>query len=116
MTNSVDSDEMVCYEPSHLNLHCLHSYSFLSTELKGLTLSMLGKIFSKLHFDNTKTYLYDLDPVKPHIYIVKLGFTCVGVGGGVYIIFLISAQHIACWYSLEPPWQIYVLSRNMKNI
>ena len=45
----------------------------------------------------TKTYLYNFDPLKPHFYIVKLGFT------GVYIIFLISAQNIDCWYSLEPP-------------
>ena len=34
----------------------------------------------------TKTYVYNFDPLKPHFYIVKLGFT------GVYIIFLISAQ------------------------
>ena len=34
----------------------------------------------------TKAYLYNLDPLKPHFYTVKLGFT------GVYIIFLISAQ------------------------
>ena len=32
-----------------------------------------------------KTCLYYIDPLKPHFYIVKLGFT------GVYIIFLISA-------------------------
>ena len=38
-----------------------------------------------------------LTPLKPHFYIVKLGFT------GVYIIFLISAQNIECGYSLEPP-------------
>ena len=31
----------------------------------------------------TKTRLYNFDPIKPHFYIVKLGFT------GVYIIFLI---------------------------
>ena len=37
-------------------------------------------------YDITKTYLYNFDPLKPHFYIVKLGFT------GVYIIFLISAQ------------------------
>ena len=43
------------------------------------------------------TYLYNFDPLKPHFYIVKLGFT------GVYIIFLISAQNIDCGYSLEPP-------------
>ena len=45
----------------------------------------------------TKTRLYNVDPLKSHIYIVKLGFT------GVYIIFLISAQNIDCGYSLEPP-------------
>ena len=44
-----------------------------------------------------KTYLYNFDTLKPHIYIVKLGFT------GVYIIFLISAQNIDCGYSLEQP-------------
>ena len=44
----------------------------------------------------TKTYLYNFDPLKPHFYIEKLGFT------GMYIIFLISAQNIDCGYSLEP--------------
>ena len=39
----------------------------------------------------TKTRLYNIDPLKPHIYIVKLGFT------GVYIIFLISAQKHRLW-------------------
>ena len=34
----------------------------------------------------TKTRLYNFDPLKPHLDIVKLGLT------GVYIIFLISAQ------------------------
>ena len=45
----------------------------------------------------TKTRLYNFDPLKPHFYIVKLGFT------GVYIIFLISAQNIDCGFSLELP-------------
>ena len=45
----------------------------------------------------TKTRLYNFDPLEPHFYIVKLGFT------GVYIILLISAQEIDCGYSLEPP-------------
>ena len=45
----------------------------------------------------TKTYLYNFDPLKPHFYIVKLGFT------GVYIIFLIFVQTHRLWYSLEPP-------------
>ena len=41
--------------------------------------------------DITKTCLYNFDPLKPHFYIVKLGFT------GVYIIFLISAQKQRLW-------------------
>ena len=45
----------------------------------------------------TKTYLYNLDPIKPHFYIIKLGFT------GVHTIFHFSAQNIDCGYSLEPP-------------
>ena len=39
----------------------------------------------------TKIYLYNFDPLKPHFYIVKLGFT------GVYIIFLISDQKHRLW-------------------
>ena len=61
----------------------------------------------------TKTCLYNSDPLKPHFYIVKLGFP------GVYIIFLYLLKNIDCGYSLEPPRRvptIYVLSRNMKNI
>ena len=54
---------------------------------------------------NTKTYLYNFDPFKPHFYIVKLGFT------GVYIIFLISAQNIDCGYSLERVPTIYVFEQ-----
>ena len=45
----------------------------------------------------TKTRLYNFDPLKPHFYIVKLGFT------GVYIIFLFMLKNIDCEYSLEPP-------------
>ena len=45
----------------------------------------------------TKTRLYNFDPLKPHYYIVKLGFT------GVYIIFLFMLKNIDCEYSLEPP-------------
>ena len=39
----------------------------------------------------TKTCLYNIDPLKPHFYTVKLGFT------GVYIIFFISAQKHRLW-------------------
>ena len=38
-----------------------------------------------------------IDILKPHFHIVKLGFT------GVYIIFLFLLKNIDCGYSLEPP-------------
>ena len=58
-------------------------------------------------FGIAKTCLYNVDPLKPHFYIVKLGFT------GVYIIFHISAQNIDCGY--EYPQSMF-LSRHKKNI
>ena len=62
----------------------------MSSVLYVLALGVSGRSISK-------TCLYKIDPLKPHFYIVKLGFT------GVYIIFLISAQNIDCGYLLEPP-------------
>ena len=50
----------------------------------------------KINVHHENTYII-LTPIKPHFYIVKLGFT------GVYIIFLISAEIIDFGYSLEPP-------------
>ena len=47
--------------------------------------------------DIMKTYLYNFDPLKPHFYTVKLGFT------GVYIIFLFLLKNIDCGYLLELP-------------
>ena len=46
-----------------------------------------------------KTCLYNFDPLKPHFYIVKLGFT------GVYIILLFLLKNIDCGYLLELPRQ-----------
>ena len=40
---------------------------------------------------SSRKHAYNLDPLKPHVYIVKLGFT------GVYISFLISAQKHRLW-------------------
>ena len=65
-----------------------------------------------------KTRLYSVDPLKPYLYWVKLGFT------RVYIIFLISAQKHRLWVLVrtasprrfERIPTIYVVSRNMKNI
>ena len=50
---------------------------------------------STLHNENTPKY--NFDPLKPHFYIVKLGFT------GVYIIFLNPPQNIDCGSTLESP-------------
>ena len=66
-----------------LNLHWTHMSAGTFSDVAALII--------------TKTCPYNIDPLKPHFYIVKLGFT------GVYIIFLISAQNIDCGYSLEPP-------------
>ena len=65
----------------------------------------------------TKTRLYNFDPLKPHCYIVKLGFT------GLYIIFLISAQKHRLWVLVRTASSrrflrvptIYALSRNIKK-
>ena len=48
--------------------------------------------------DITKTYVYNFDPLKPHFYTVKLGFT------GYTLFFLLLLKNIDCGYSLEPPW------------
>ena len=59
---------------------------FVLSDLKGLG----GRVVpTSDHI--TKTCLYNVDPLKPHLYIIKLGFT------GVYIIFLISAQKHRLW-------------------
>ena len=55
-----------------------------------------GPITARYRFIKNASWVYNF-PLKPHFYIVKLGFT------GVYIIFLISAQRHRYWYSLEPP-------------
>ena len=58
-----------------------------------------------------KTCLYNTDPLKPHFYIVKLGFI------EVYIIFLISAQKHILWVHVRTAeyQQSMFLSRNMKK-
>ena len=64
----------------------------------------------------TKTCLYNFDPIKPHFYIVKLGFT------GVYIIFFYFCSKTQI-VGTHPPrrggsneyQQSMFLSRNMKK-
>ena len=78
------------FQPPHCQiLNMLHKNAFCSLHTPPPYLMFTILI--------TKTCLYNFDPLKPHFYIVKLGFT------GVYIIFVISAQNIDCGCSLEPP-------------
>ena len=71
-----------------------HPYSALryvsSPTLPSLAKSIKTALAMSCQFI-TKTYLYNFDPLQPHFYIVKLGFT------GVYIIFLISARKHRLW-------------------
>ena len=59
--------------------------------------------FLSLMCSITRICLYNFDPLKPHFYIVKLGFT------GVYIIFLISAQKHRLWELVRTASQMSML-------
>ena len=66
-------------------------YEMSGTDMTGqhhlsLNIRISLLLILSLNLNITETRLYDFDPLKPHFYIVKLGFT------GAYIIFLISAQ------------------------
>ena len=47
-------------------------------------------------------------PLKPHLYVVKLGYA------GVYLFFLFLLQNIDCGYSLEPPRRTHNLCFEQK--
>ena len=70
------------YLKNYITLVVLILLSLLSHHMCIVCWSRYGE-----NMNITKTYLYNFDPLKPHFYIVKLGFS------GVYIIFLISAQN-----------------------
>ena len=69
------------------NYQIFHIYDYIVPDIK--------RKIQKIPQLITKTCQYNIDPLKPHFYIIKLVFT------GVYIRFLISAQNIDCGYSLE---------------
>ena len=52
---------------------------------------VVSRPFWEFNIAHIITKSYNIDPLKPHFYIVKLGFT------GVYIIFRISAQKHRLW-------------------
>ena len=117
--------------PSTLHLHCISNCTGAKGDNAVKQIFACHTYIKSFHYYNkprhsktynialysiTKTCLYNFDPLKPHFYIVKLGFT------GVYIVFHISAQNIDCGYLLEPPRRgssneyPQSMCRNMKNI
>ena len=94
-----------------------HFYGTLGKNLLVYTVLRIKYCYKSCAPYITKTCLYNIDRLKPHYYIAKLGFT------GVYIIFLISAQKHRLWVLVRTASPrrfkqvptIYVLSRNMKN-
>ena len=63
MINSIDPDETAHYEPSHLDLHCLHRYWFWPAGLKGSMANTILYIIvsfrqEKCHDDNLTCRCY----------------------------------------------------------
>ena len=64
----------------------------MKSTLKQLQTTIIHQLFALLcMYAITKICLYNTDPLKPHFYIIKLGFT------GVYNILLISALKHRLW-------------------
>ena len=82
---------------STVNIFSTRLFTFAQLQIKQNTIWASSLRVMWFQVPITKTRLYNFDPLEPHFYIVKLGFT------GVCIIFLISAQNIDCGYSFEPP-------------
>ena len=80
---------MSIYDKANVQVNSQQHYKSFRYQLFEVGKNCLVLKYSEKSFNHiTKThlYVYNSDPLKPHFYIVKLGFT------GVYIIFLISAQ------------------------
>ena len=92
----------------------MHAVKIRTSERSHILWSVIW-LYVVIHHENRPIYF---DPLKPHFYIVKLGFT------GVYIIFLIFAQKHRLWVLVRTAsprrfWRvptIYVLSKSIKNI
>ena len=77
-----------CGEKKNAVFNLITAHTIISAQSSYFLLFRLQPMYIYLI---TKTRLYNSDPLQPHFYIVKLGFT------GVYIIFLISAQKHRLW-------------------
>ena len=79
----------------------LQSQGWINGLGKGFTVNKFGFMYFFFFFFLSllirKTCPCNEYPLKPHFYIVKLGYA------GVYLFFLFLLQNIDCGYSLEPP-------------
>ena len=82
LTCAPNEDSKSARDQPDLGLRCPHEETLHPWLSKMRPVKILIRLI-----DITKTCLYNFDPLKPHFYIVKLGFT------EVYIIFLIFAQN-----------------------
>ena len=101
----------------HSTQNVLHIYNYPTKPIRlicmnGLTKTVLKKSML-LFFENSRLFLFvqwhaniyiimktcpcKVYPLKPHFYMVKLGYA------GVCLFFLFLLQNIDCGYSLEPP-------------
>ena len=71
---------------------CLHEHTFKTVVCCGCSYEN-----KTIHYTIRKTCPCKVYPLKPHIYIVKLGYA------GEYLFFLFLLQNIHCGCSLEPP-------------
>ena len=102
IANSVDPDQMLHSAASRMQ-HLIQVYPVCQCPFYGMLgineLSLFQHYLSHTDGGIMKTCLYNTDLIKPHFYIVKLGFT-------VYtLFFLFLLKNIGCGYSLEPPCQ-----------
>ena len=97
MANCADLDQMSALRTAALGGILSGSALFALSFYRNTCFGLGSWCISEKLFIITKTRLYYFNPLKPHFYMLKLGFT------GVYIIFLISAQNIDCRYMLELP-------------
>ena len=85
-SSSLDPDQAQCFvgpdlDPNYLTFWWYSWKIFLEKVNFKENSTDDNKACKELKYELTKTRLYNFDPLKPHFYIVKLGFT------GVYIIF-----------------------------
>ena len=88
----------------HMNYQALFPY-FLKKKKK--TKKKTEKYIVNRSYFITKTCLYNFDPLKPHFYTLKPGFT------ELYIIFFISAQKHRLWVLIRTAEAVLTSTHNL---